>query len=314
LAIQPENKIFPHIQPPLPRETGNIRDDVKELFRWIGDQQKGFEDLIRQIVDKYNLHVDGTHAHPKAWQKWKVPRQKYYVRSAPGTVITVPASTTVPALFVVDGELFEIYSDLTCDLATGGAGGLDTHPGTAIAINTPYYLYGIRNSDTVALIASANSPTTASADGTGNGPEGYEKWTYVGSAATRTAAANFREFEANNGFVMHGADIERQSENTTAGAYVAKVFPSIPLTANKVYMGLWAAPTAGVGAGDTTYIGGNGSNYTFLTRVQVNGTTMFDYGWVEIETAQTVYVYTTNTRTTAWLLLVGWMEDPTEYP
>jgi len=305
LPIQPENKIFPHIVPPLPERTKNLAEDLDNLYAWIADQQKSLDELNRQVVDKYNAHIDGTHAHPKAWAKWRLKRPGYYNDTAGGTTVTVSGSVGVPAMFVINGELFEITSDLTCDLSgAAGAGSIDTG---AIAANTPYYLYGIKNSSTVALIASVTTPVT--------GPTGYTgAWTYLGACATTSSSATFRAFTSVDGFSLYDGNIETETISTPEDSYVSKAFASCPITAKKGWFRIHCDPdSAGVGAGFIAYISGDGNVSSVLSVCPVNGQNAYNYGWVNFHTAKTVHLYISDLSISATAGLKGWQEDPMEY-
>lgn len=314
MPIQPESKIYPHVIPEAPERTGDFNTDMDAVFRWVQDTNNSLTDLNRQIVDKYNLHISGTHAHPKAWEKMRVRRPSYYNTATSSTTVTVPASTGVPIYFVINGELLEVTSDLTCDLSGGGSGGLDTHPGTAIAANTPYYLYGVKTSSVVALIASANDPETASADSTGNGPEGYTEWTYIGSMATGTGGATFRQFKASNGFILFDGDVETETLSSPEDSYVSRTWLGMPTTVKKAWVRLGCFPdSGGVGAGQIAYISGHGNTSQLLARCQVNGQVLYVFGWVSIPVAQTAHLYIDDLSISSHVSLRGWQEDPTEY-
>lgn len=303
MAVQPENKIFPHVVPPLPERSGNLKEDFDSLYRWIFDQQKSLDELNRQVVDKYNLHISGTHAHPSAWTKWRLRRPRYYAASSGGTTITVPASTDIPSLFVINGELFEIYENLTCDLSGSGVGGLDTG---SIAANTPYYLYGVKSSDTVAIIASATDP------GSG-GPTGYDSaWTYIGACATDRFAANFTAFDAIDGFYLCDDEIEIRSVSA-GGSRTATTFNTMPVTVRKAYCQLQADAGAGASIGDTVSACGTDATHDALSaRVLGAGIDGYVHGFIPVLTEQTLYL-TPHANVDCSCQFTGWQEDPTEY-
>ena len=302
MAIQPENKIFPHVVPPIPERKGNVKEDLDALYEWVFDQQSTLNELNRQVVDKFNLHVTGTHGHPKSWAKWRLRRPCFKVGTSGGTTVTVPGSTGVPSLFVIDGELFEIYADLTCDLSGSGAGGLDTG---SIAADKPYYLYGVRDSGTVAIIASASDP--------GTGPTGYDVWTYLGSFATIEGAATIPAFHSSNG-VLLGERISDSSHTYAGNTPNAETYNNLPDTAKAGYFRIYVRTTGSVG--DSGNIGPSSAIPDTLRQrcYDVSSHNNYTMGWVLILTAQTIYMQTTDADASVFAELYGWREDPTEYP
>jgi len=65
------------------------------------------------------------------------------------TVISLPAS-----IVTIGGQQFTTTSDITMDITTSGAGGLDTG---SVAADTLYYMYAINNSGTMFLTSSLSS-------------------------------------------------------------------------------------------------------------------------------------------------------------
>lgn len=106
MAIQPENKIFPHVVPQSP-------DSEDELLDWAKSESSSLEELTRQVVDKFNSHIDQTHAHPKSWEVLKIPRPSFKSKASDTSQLIVPASVAIPARFFIGDKLYEIYSDLT---------------------------------------------------------------------------------------------------------------------------------------------------------------------------------------------------------
>jgi len=294
LPIQSDQKIFPHVTPPPP-------DREEDLFDWARDISNSLDELNRQIVDKYNLHLDNTQAHPSAWKAMRVPRPRYYNATDGGTTVTVPASVSNPIYFVVNGQIYEASSDLTCDLSGSGVGGLDTG---SVAANTPYYLYGVDNSGSIGVIASASDPDT--------GPTGYTYWTYIGAVATSKAAATLRAFSASNGFLMAQDDIENNSHTGDTSSN-AETYNSMPVTIDKAYF--WLRVVNGEVAGASSYIESTSSgNVAILLVSQANNVSNSTEGFVPIFTPQTIYLRTTNAAQRVQADLAGWQEDPARWP
>lgn len=292
MPIQVDNKVFPHLTPPPP-------DNEDQILEWSQNISRALDELNRQIVDKYNLHISGTHSHPSAWSNLRVKRPRYYVATSGGATVTVPASSSIPVLFSVNDELLEATSNLTCDLSTSGVGGLDTG---SVAANTCYYLYGVSNAGSAALIASASDPDT--------GPSGYTAWTYLGAMPTEEGAATFKNFNACNGTYI--ADREYESHSTSTGSAASQVFSGLPSTARFAY---FQVTYSGTSVGTAGIISGSnsGSPDPLAQYLQVSGTSIHTHGWVPIWTSQTVYLDSGSASNTLDAELVGFMEDPTEY-
>jgi hypothetical protein len=299
MTIQPEQIVYPkaEIAPP---------ETEEELFEWAHKMARSFEEFKEELLDAFNGHVAQTHAHPKAWEKWRLRRPRYVSGTSNGTTdITVPATTAIPALFVIDGELFEITSDLACDLSASGVGGLDTG---AVAANTPYYLYGVRDSGTVGIIASASDP--------GTGPSGYTEWTYIGAVATREAAADMRPFTAVGGFLVSDDEIESQS-HTGGTTWSSETFASMPTTTLMAYGRLLGTGgnNALVRASGAPTAGSSTSDNALLQGVLTSGATEdnINFGYIPIYTANTILLRTNNSGNTVSFNLHGWVEDTMRY-
>lgn len=309
MAIQKDSKIFPHVIPPTPTETDFSPENFKNLLYWCRDLNQTLTELNRQIVDKYNYHISGTHSHPAAWQAMRIRRPSYLCDDS-GTDITVPASVDKPIYFVINGELIEVTDDLVCDLSDPvGPGALDE--GT-IQQNTPYYLYGIKSSGTVAIMASDNAPGD-------DGPTGYEAWTYIGACATDEVNASFVPFKSQNGFYQCVEEIEVETEAKNSVVAQQHTFASMPTTADKVWVQVVVDAEAAADA-ETCIIAScvpaSGSYDTILCRslLTAGGAGRDNYadGWVPIIEAGVVYI-TSSTNCAVQLQMCGWQEDPTEY-
>ena len=292
MSIQDERVIFPHVVPPAP-------ETEDQILEWARAICFSLTELNRQVVDKYNNHIKGTHSHPAAWPKMKIRRPRFYAAASGGTTITVPGSASLPSWFVIDGEPFEIYTNLTCDLSGSGAGGLDTG---AIAANTPYYLYGVRNSGSVSIIASASDP--------GTGPTGYTVWTYLGAVATDSGGATFNSFNSVGGVCIFDKKIEGYS-HTGDTTSTPQVYSGMPVTSRIVYgTAEIDGPTAG-GFGKASGVLNGDGVYQQLGTANAD---IWNSGWLPIFTSQTIYLQTNVAANTVAFNMSGWQEDPTEYP
>lgn len=294
MPIQIDQRIFPHITPPPP-------DREEDLFDWARDISAALDELNRQVVDKYNLHIRNTHAHPEAWKFMRVKRPAYYNATDGGTTVTIDANVTHPKYFFINGQLYEATSSLTCDLSASGVGGLDTG---SVAANTPYYLYGVNNAGAIGLIASASDPNT--------GPTGYTYWTYIGALATKSGSAVLSNFKASNGY-LHSDEPIDTANHTGDTTSTAKTLSSMPVTVDKVYIEIYSSGAEVVG----TIITASGQSTNFgpiVARCLVAGSTVSNFGFVPIFTDQTVYLRVSDATFTVNCELYGWIEDPTEWP
>lgn len=292
MAIQPENKIFPHVVPQAP-------DSEDELLDWAKSESSSMEELTRQVVDKYNSHIDQTHAHPKSWPVLRIPRPSFKSKVSDTSQLIVPASTAIPARFVIGEKLYEIYSDLTLDLDTSGVGGLRT--GLSKAANTIYYLYTVVSGSSVGLIADTNAPST--------GVSGYTVSTYLGAFATIAGAA-IAQFVSHRGKFISPATIQEQSH--TGDTALTALTVRHPVTAK---FGIGTAKITGTVAGGTNFVTGfnDSTNATHSVVLQVNGIENHNTFEVELDSPTTVYVRTGNAANTAYWRVLGWIEDPTEW-
>lgn len=227
-----------------------------------------------------------------------------YFASSGQHQVTVEASDSRPAHFVIGGQVFTVTSNVVCNFNTSGIGGLDE--GTAQA-STLYYLYGVNDDGAVKLIMSTRDPTS--------GPRGVGAWTYIGAFPTRSGSpTRVYGFTASNGTIFMAAESETNDLAAPAGSYESAVFSTMPTTAKAAWVHLSVIPDGGgVGAGQTAYASGNGSNWAIAAICQVNGRSNWDMGWIPVITSQTLYQYITSTDITNRLKLFGWYEPVHEY-
>ncbi|MFC1794373.1 hypothetical protein ACFL3Q_12390 [Planctomycetota bacterium] len=307
MAIQEERKIYPQLVVPPPTSDDQVLDFCQNIAR-------AYEDLSRQIHDKFNAHAGGSHAHPAAWKVMRLPRPKYTYDPSDNSKVIVPASTTQPVYFVI-GEarqetpsrgfsILEATSDLECDLdASNGAGGLDEG---SMAANTIYYLYGVNDGGSPALIASDNPPST--------GPTGfsYGEWTYIGAFETETTPF-IVQFHSANGFHLQG-DFKNSTGNTNSITAVPKTL-RMPTTAEFAHISLQAYSSTAVGY--LGYISGEstGDGFTLDVRVQqVSTNPVHITGFVPHLTQNTFWMWVNNANAEVGAWKIGWIEDPTRWP
>jgi hypothetical protein len=228
----------------------------------------------------------------------RLKRPSYYCDSS-GTVVKVDAKNQ-PLL--IGNTLYKLKSDLRCNLANNGAGGLDV--GT-IAANTPYYLYIVDNSDSLSLVASVRNPDT--------GPSGWKDWTYIGSCGSDDSVARINNFNSSGGFYLTRQTLEEKSETASAGSYEAKTFNVMPVTATKAYVQVRAYANNAGGVDKVVYVSGEGSYHTLIQQSQVEDVGCYVNGWVYITTPKTLWIYISDTDCPGRVRLFGWHEDPTEW-
>lgn len=212
----------------------------------------------------------------------------------------IPASATSPACVIIDGTLYVNTSSVTVDLDTSGRNGLDTG---AKAANTPYYVYAVPalNGENFDAVISVTAPST--------GPTGWTSWSYIGAICTKSTAASLQPFTASNGFLLHYVEVETETHNSATRT--VKTFASMPTTVKKAYFQM---PVTGTDLTSAMSVSPNDAGNDNLSQVcQVSNKYIFSWGWVNIFTAQTVYL-TAAAGNTLELELYGWQEDPLEWP
>lgn len=295
MPIQKDNRLFPNLIPGPP-------EDEEQLLEWARNTSGALQDLSRQFIDKFNLHVVQTHAHPQSWKTSRVNRPAFRRHVSDNTQIILDADATNPAYFSIGSNLYESTADLTLDMDTAGVGGLRT--GLTKTADTLYYLYAVFNEGAVSLIADTNGPAT--------GVSGYSEWNYLGSFCS-VASGNLDSFQFRDGIYMasiNNANHEVSQAGTTITAKTLKV----SAIAKWVY-GRLNFSTAINAATDE--IGLSTDSAAVLGRLRAGTTTVANsplgFAWVPIITAQTIYMNTSNAGTTGVFRSLGWIEEPMEF-
>ena len=241
----------------------------------------------------------------------RLNKRPSYNCSSAGTEITVPGSSSSPAVVMIDGKIYENVADVTCDLDTTGAisagrGSIDTG---SIAANIPYYLYGISGVSGLGfdVIASADPPTT--------GPTGFTSWTYIGACATRDTLASFNTFRSSGGVLRREFTSGYHLHIEDANIYTA-IDVKIPVHAHSVY--LWLSLSSINAALDKGYISMDGSTGTITNEAVTTSDNVNTGIELALREAQTIYAKTLNnaggnTATRIDIYIMGWQEDPMEY-
>lgn len=252
----------------------------------------------------------GDHWSIGAGQTWlerlASSRKPSYESVGSTTDIDVPASASAPAAVFINGKLYVNTSDVTCDMSASGRNGLDTG---SVAADTPYYLYAIpavsgRGFD---VVASATAPTT--------GPTGFSSWSYIGSFASLEASTTIEDFKASSGIINFAGSINSshiQSDTTP----IAETYNNMPTTVKSIWAWVAVRGSSGDGiSGDASGKSGGGSGTHSLRQRTYNASDEYNYnfGWIAIFTAQTVYLETQNATTDIDCRILGWREDPMEY-
>lgn len=293
MPIQDEKKVPAFLVP----QTPEGKDD---LIKWAQETNKVLNQINRQFVSYYNLHLDNPYAHPKAWDIWRVYRPYFFSTSA-STTLTLPASSSLPVNFLIGGTLLQVTSNLTMDLNTAGPGGLRS--GLTKAANTVYYLYGVKNAGTVALLSDTNDPNT--------GPSGFSDWTYLGAFVTITAAATIVPFQSVNGRCE--LDV-RTSHVTQTGStsFVSKTI-TIPTTA-RFCSGLLEVTGATTTSASATVAGTSAPSDVAHTIDNLSATlTTKGQVFLPIFTPQTVFLQTLVAGNTVGFWVLGWQENIQEW-
>lgn len=291
-GVQQDNKIFPHVVPGPP-------DAEDQLLDWAKDISVALQDLTRQTVDKFNLHIDNSQSHYKAWETSKRIKPWFRSNISDTSQVVLPASATAPVYFVIGETLFEITSDLTLDLDISGVGGLRT--GLSKAANTIYYLYAVKSSDTVALIGDTTGPLT--------GLTGYTDWTYIGSFATIAGSA-VAQFMSSGGRYISSASLNTVSH--TGDTTISGQTLFAPETAK---FSIGDILVDGVTAGTVALVSGfnDTNNMTIRQALQVNGITNSNEAVVAVVNPTLIYLKVNNAGTTATWRVHGWIENPWDY-
>lgn len=219
---------------------------------------------------------------------------------ASATTVTLSASDDNPATFVLGGKLLAIVEDLTMDIATSGAGGLDTG---SVAADTIYYLYAVNDSDEVSLVASVTDPNT--------GPTGFTNWSYLGAMLT-DGSSNIPPFMHAQGTMILGATSSGWDVTASETSLTSKTV-KLPTTAKHGYFrSTWSnvvtiANTLGVGP----------TSIESTIKHKANSATAANnnvvHWWVPILEAQTIYTITSEAADSVGVRVMGWREHPEEY-
>ncbi len=91
-----------------------------------------------------------------------------------------------PSTITMMGIQLSNLANLSCDISSSGAGGLDTG---SVAANSDYYLYAVNNSGTMALVASL-SPSS---------PSGFSQYKKIGFIATNNSSQVMKVIDRDTG-------------------------------------------------------------------------------------------------------------------
>ena len=221
------------------------------------------------------------------------------------TTITCVASSAAPARVLINGAIYTNTSDAVVGLTVAGRSGLDTG---SVAAATVYYVYAIpaASGATFNLVASITAPT-------GAGPTGFTSaWSYLGCVSTLAGSADLPEFTHYNGLFASGSTLESETSTTSASDQTHTfVSPAKPI------MKYWRVRcffrgTVADQYGQVKTIAGGGDSI----QVRASVTTVLNFfgpSLLPCNTSNTLYSFF-NAGHSFQILLVGWQENPMEYP
>lgn len=232
--------------------------------------------------------------------KFQKPGFKF-VSGADNKTIRVEATSTAPKFFKIGNEILTLETNLNCSFARNGENGLQT--GLTIAASTFYYVYAIRGTNGVALLADVQPPT--------QGPAGFQDWTYLGALNTESGSAIIANFVSYNGRYQQ-TDVRVEQVSHTGDTNVTAKTIRMPQTA-KYVIGM-AAYGGAAAAGDNGFItGSSAANDTYPIAGLVNSLDHFGYMEIPLQTYNTIFLRTDNGANAVYWRSTGWIEDPTEY-
>lgn len=252
--------------------------------------------------------MSGDHWQVGTAQSWyeriaSSAKPRFFSSASDTSQLSVPASTTSPAVVYIDGKLYANTSDKTLDLDTSGRDGVDTG---AKAANTAYYLYAIpaTSGRTFDIVCSVTAPT-------GAGPTGFSSWSYIGGFRTWGSSA-INPFSSVRG--KYRGEPSATEISFTSSTRASKTFVG-PATAR--FATFRASFSTINAAGDQLFVSAIDSA-TYLQEVVRNGSTTAaneprQFFEVEIITANTFYGSVTSNSDVCGVALFGWDENPMEY-
>ena len=224
----------------------------------------------------------------------RISRPPYvYVDSS---TIRVTASSTKPIYFVIAGDLYEVTTNL--DLAVSG-----------LSANSVYYIYAIQSAGVVSLVYDANGPDT--------GPAGYDDFSYIGAFSTNSSG-DPAPFASSGGrhSVIGLAQTASLASTTALGSGAASVtFGQLPVTAFEVSMLCELVSTTD---GNLIRVGPLDSSSCEIAVSASTGTGTGsrerNFFSIPILEPQTVYYRVSVGTDEGRLQVVGWREDPAQWP
>lgn len=256
----------------------------------------------------------GTPTPPQVPQLQRMPRPRLVYQDV--STVRIEATPVTPAQLVIADALLCVESDLVCDLAVPGYGGIDVAP---VAERTVYYLYGIVDSVAgVGLIASANPPGA-------DGPTGYSDWTYLGAFVTGPGGVIAPFVRYGNRTVGIGTDSRLLELDPAIDAVMPAATQPIPLPATTRVAALRL-----IARTDNSTVTGNGllkasreegvggiNTLAHEFHVIDGFDNRFDFDMYVEDPTSRIWVHWSVQPNPAWnaaLLLRGWVEDPAQFP
>jgi len=236
-------------------------------------------------------------------------RPDFYSKPADANVkeLIVPATNAQPSRVAINGTIYSNSANAVLNVDNSVRNGIDA--GT-VAINSLYYLYAIpaESGTGFDLIASLNDPNS--------GPVGFAgQATYLGAFITDGGgAAEIIPFtsvggnvQMNQGNYAFDVNITETTIEPNITEYTLKVPIGAKIVRLRAHM---VSPTPDDSLSLSSH---RDSSITALKATSATGT-IFQYLSWPITHPQKIYGYVTQAADNASLRILGWIENPAEYP
>lgn len=213
--------------------------------------------------------------------------------------IQVVGTAEKPIYFVIGGKIRSVQKTLTMKRTVSGIGGIAQSENKL----TAFYIYAVLDNGQVGLIGDLRPPTS--------GVRGYGAWTYLGSVFVDFTKDVMYQFKYSDGFIMYGNELEVEAHTGTAvTAYTLSYMSSV---AEMAY-GWLEADGATVNKVSKAMGLEEGGNNDMAQSVSVANIAVYQFGWIPIFTANTIYLKADDAANTARFGLMGWKENINAFP
>lgn len=251
--------------------------------------QDNLDQFLQQLI-AYPLIPIGT-------DNFRIPRPGF--KFTTGNTLQVTATANAPVFFFIGNTFYKVTENLLCNLTFNGFAGLDTG---ALAANTLYYIYAVVKNQAVGLVASKNDPTTA-------GPVGFPLWSYLGSILSNSTPA-LENFIYYNGKYRHWNG-DSANDVTTQATTLTQQTLKVPPMAKSVFGRFNLTLTVAVN--NTGSASPVSTEALVVVRAQ-STSDEHDYINFLILEAQKIYMSVSSAASRLDFKILGWDEDPTEFP